>query len=197
MRRDVQLAIITETLRQPVPGGAPANLIRGLSYGDSPEDVTAPWAMEVGMLARRIHTALYGRPDAGDMRSPLEQAEDAKRARDLGGELGALMAGDEALTSAAWYPARHGDLVHVHYEQAGTIPPVGETYLVEAIDDNEGLFKLRLLCSSHTDDDADTGVAAFEADAADDPLYELWFEAGPQRLTVVRDGRVVHDGGAR
>ncbi|WP_190232705.1 hypothetical protein, partial [Streptomyces umbrinus] len=30
----------------------------------------------------------------------------------------------------------------------------------------------------------------------EEPLYEAWFEAGPQRLTIVRDGRVVHDGAA-
>jgi hypothetical protein len=195
MRRDVQLGIITEALSKPVPGVSPANLTIGQFCADSPEDVTISWVMEVGMLARRIQAALLAAQDAGQG-SPLAQAEDAKRARDLGGELGALMAGERALTSAAWYPARHGDIVHVHYEQAGTIPPVGETYLVEAIED-QGLFKLRLLCHSHTDDDADTGLAAFEADATDDPLYELWFEAGPQRLTIVRDGRTVHDGGAR
>lgn len=195
MRRDADLAIITEALRKPFPGSHAADIIYGRAVVDSPEDSPAPWAMEVGMLARRIHTALYGSPGAGDMRSPLEQAEDAKRARDLGGELGALTAAEQALTSAPWYPARHGDIVHIHYEQAGTVNPAGETYLVEVIE-GQGLFKLRLLCDSHADPDVG-GAGAFEAEAADDPLYELWFEAGPRLLTVVRDGRVVHDGGAR
>lgn len=195
MRRDVQLEIITRALQDLIPRATPAFLsVEVTETLPRTGERKNTWSGSVDAVAERVFTALYGRPSATTAAaSPLAQAEDAKRARDLGGEIGALMAGERALTSAAWYPARHGDIVHVHYEQAGTNPPVGETYLVEAIDG--GLFTLRLLCHSHPgDDDSDEG--AFAVEAADDPLYELWFEAGPQRLTIVRDGRVVHDGSA-
>jgi hypothetical protein len=194
--REVELGIITETLRQPVSYATPADIIYGQFYGDSPEDVSTPWGMEVSMLARRIHTALYGRPSATpDTRSPLAQAEDAKRARDLGGEIGALMAGDQALTSAPWYPARPGDLVHIHYEAAGQMAVFGETYIIG--DAGDGLMGMQLLAHTLPEGDEEDMAGSLTVEAADDPLYELWFEAGPQRLTIVRDGRVVHDGSRR
>ena len=47
------------------------------------------------------------------------------------------------------------------------------------------------------EDDVKGMTGCYEAEACDDPLYTPWFEAGPQRLTIIRDGRVVHNGGAR
>lgn len=134
--------------------------------------------------------------------SPLAQAEDAKRARDLAGEVGALMAADQELTSAPWHPVRPGDLVHVAYEQVGEMQAFGETYIVrEAIDESlrplNGLLSMEPLADTLPNSVEAEGMTGCFAVVADDPLYEAWFEAGPHRLTIVRDGRVVHGGGAR
>ncbi|MFF0598090.1 hypothetical protein [Streptomyces antibioticus] len=127
-------------------------------------------------------------------RSPLAQAEDAKRARDLAGEIGALMAGGTALESAPWYPARPGDLVHVHYEQAGEQPPFGETYIVG--DAGNGWLSVQLLAHTLPDTTpyAADMVGCFAAEETTHPVHEMWFEAGPHLLTIVRDGQVVHAG---
>jgi len=129
-------------------------------------------------------------------RSPLAQAEDAKRRRDLGGELEALGRGMRALTEAPWYPARPGDLVHIHYPAGGEMPAFGETYIVSG--EAGGLMGLELLAHTLPDTvenaDALTGDLTVEDDP--DPLVEIWMEAGPHALTIVRDGLVVHAGGA-
>ncbi|MDX2681073.1 hypothetical protein [Streptomyces soliscabiei] len=132
--------------------------------------------------------------------SPLAQAEDAKRRRDLGGELGALMQAGAALESAPWYPCRPGDLVHVHHPAVGDVPLVpawGETYIVG--DAGDGLMSLQLLAHTlpDTTPHADGMTGCYAAEGADEPIYEMWFEAGPHLLTIVRDGRPVHVGGAR
>jgi hypothetical protein len=94
---------------------------------------------------------------------------------------------------------RPGDLVHVAFETAGEHPAFGETYIVGEA--GEGLLGMQLL--AHTQPDTLSPAQAegmagwFAVDAAEDPLYEAWFEAGPHRLTIVRDGRAVHSGGAR
>ncbi|WP_329545540.1 hypothetical protein OG548_14275 [Streptomyces sp. NBC_01356] len=138
----------------------------------------------------------YSRPSTTTAAaSPRTQAEDAKRARNLFGEIGALLVGDEELTSAPWHPLRAGDLVHIHYEQAGDMAPFGETYIVADVSD--GLFSMQLLAHTYSGPGADGMVGCFAVESADDPLYEAWFEAGPQRLTIVRDGYPVHAGGAR
>jgi hypothetical protein len=199
MRRTEALKIISRVLRQPTPECVPADLIQGAAaayFDPQAPERPKPWAMETGMLAMRIAAQL---PLTDDVQlSPLARAEDAKHRRDLIGELGALTAGHDQLTSALWYPARPGDLVHVHYEQAGDAAAFGETYLV-AGGGSGGLLSLRLL--AHTcplaEDEARGFVGCFETETADCPLYELWFEAGPHRLTIVRDGQVVHPGGAR
>lgn len=196
MRRSVELQIITETIERLVPGAAPANMtvyvIEQLADGGQHE-----WSGRPDGLALKIVTALYGRPDTEPQLSPLAQAEDAKRRRDIDGEIGALMQGGIDLASAPWHPARLGDLVHIAYEQAGDFPAFGETYIVG--DAGDGLLSLQLL--AHTcplmDDELQGSVGCFAVEASDEPLYEAWFEAGPHRLTIVRDGRPVHIGGAR
>ena len=197
-----RLQAITETLRTPVEGVTPAYLINGapLSYFEPGADPSArprPWSMETGMLARRIYTALYGRPRAEEPRSPLAQAEDAKRARDLPGELGALMSAGAALESAPWYPCRPGDVVLLAYPAAGDFPAHGETYVVD--DAGDGLMSLKLVSHSSplATDEQEGYVGCYETAAADCPVNEMWFEAGPHLLTIVRDGRPVHIGGAR
>lgn len=198
MSRDPRLTIITETLRKPVPDVAPADLISGsnvsrfdpaVNVGEAP----APWAIQVDVLARRIYTALYGRPDIGEQASPLARAEDAKRRRDLVGEVGALMSGHAQLTSADWYPARTGDLIHVHYEAGGISDAFGETYLITA--GAHGFLSMQLLAHTLPETEDTAGlVGCFAVEDGPDPLSELWMEAGPHRLTIVRDGQVVHDG---
>lgn len=208
-RTDPRLQIITEAIECLIPGSTPAFLSVQLTE-------TFPLARRAGKntwtgtpagVAERIFTALYGRPREEAVASPLAQADDAKRARDLGTEIDVLTTAHNRLTSAPWYPVRPDDLVHVHYEHesAGPIPAFGETYIVgsarEPGDTAPGLLSMVLLAhtlpDSTPEDDVKGWTGVYEAEAHDDPIYDLWFEAGPQRLTIVRDGRVVHDGGAK
>jgi hypothetical protein len=201
MRRDPRLEIITHAIEGLIPGATPANMTVRV-FEDLPNGLNI-WDGRPDGLAEKVFTALYGRPKDVDDRRPLAQAEDAKRARDIVGEVGALMSAGAALESAPWYPTRPGDLVHVHYEASGRLPAHGEMYIVGAADDSDstpaGLMSLQLL--AHTlpaaIDPAEVGGGCYAVEAVDCPIYELWFEAGPQRLTIVRDGRVVHDGGRR
>lgn len=198
MRRTEALKIITRVLKQPVDDVPAADLIygRALAHIEDPSpQAPAPWAMEVDVLALRIVAQLPLTAD--EQLSPLAQAEDAKRARDLVGEVGILMSAGADLESAPWYPARPGDLVHVHYEQAGDMAPFGETYIVAA--GQHGFLSMRLLAHTLPEDTEflDGMVGCFAVEDDPDPLSGLWFEAGPHRLTIVRDGRPVHAGGAR
>lgn len=134
-------------------------------------------------------------PGAAAPSSPLARADAAKRRRDIVGEVGALMDGHAALTSAPWYPARPGDLVHVHYEGTPNSPAWGETYLVARGADR--LLTLQPLACSLPADSIDPegwGVGCYAVTDDPDPLAEMWMEAGPDRLTIVRKGQVVHHG---
>ncbi|MFE7966945.1 hypothetical protein ACFU0X_28525 [Streptomyces cellulosae] len=198
MRRTEALKIITRVLRQPVPDVPVADLIAGhpvAAFDPAATDRPKPWGMQVDVLALKIAAEL---PLAEDSeQSPLARAEDAKRRRDLGAELDILMGAGAALTSAPWYPSRPGDLVHVHYEAGGLSDAFGETYRITAGAD--GFLSMQLLCHTLPDDTehADGMVGCFAVDDDPDPLSDLWFEAGPHRLTIIRDGRPVHIGGAR
>ncbi|MGW4030779.1 hypothetical protein ACWEFL_15910 [Streptomyces sp. NPDC004838] len=209
--RSAELAVITEALQKMGPH-TPAARIWGRAPGAAHDQGAEGnvWAGDAHDVALHICTRLYGRPDTAPADSPLAQAEDAQRRRsapryparagDIVGEPTALTAEERALASAPWYPARPGDIVHVAYEQAGSIMPAfGETYAIEAPDglaDSSPLLSVQLLAHSYSGpaDEAMTGY--FTAAASDHPLYELWHEAGPQRLTIVRDGLVVHNGPA-
>lgn len=198
MRRTEAMKIITRVLRQPVENVTPADLIYGYATDFFAPDATErpkPWGMQVDMLAARIADRLPLAYYAESL-SPLAQAEEAKRARDIVAEVGILMSAGADLESAPWYPVRPGDLVHVHYEAAGEMGAFGETYIVGPEDG--GLMGMRLLAHTlpEATPHADGMVGCFAVDAADCPIYELWFEAGPHRLTIVRDGRPVHVGGA-
>jgi hypothetical protein len=110
--------------------------------------------------------------------SPLAAAEDAKRRRDIGGEIGALMSGDDALARQPWAPLRPGDVVLCYLPGAVAY---GQTFV--AVDDEtdiDGHAMMREV--SRTDEYASPGLTGF---------YELWFEAGPHALTVIRAGGVV------
>jgi hypothetical protein len=196
MRRSAELQIITEALQKMGPH-APATRIWGRAPGAN-SDMAAEgnvWAGEPHDVALHIVTRLYGR-QKGEPLSPLAQAEDAKRARDLIGEVGILMSAGADLESAPWYPARPGDLVHVHYEAGGSSDAFGETYIIAASE--HGFLSMQLLAHTLPEAEDNAGmVGCFAVEDDPDPLMELWFEAGPHRLTIVRDGRPVHIGGAR
>lgn len=200
---DPSLEIIREAIERLIPGATPAYLGLQLTEKHPARVAVNTWTGTPAAAAERIHTALFGRPRTeAQQLSPLAQAEDAKRRRDLGGELGALTSAHDRLTSAPWYPVRPGDLVHVHYEAglAGVPAAFGETYVIGP-SDTPGLLSMVLLAHTLPDttpqDDVEGMTGCFEVEDHDDPIYDLWFEGGPQRLTVVRDGRVVHNGGAR
>lgn len=201
MRRDQRLKIITEAIERLIPGAIPAYLSVRVTdtlpgaMGHDGESHSHTWTGSPAGLAERLFIAVYGSLGAQDPRSPLAQAEDAKRARDLGGEIGALMAADQELTSSPWYPVRPGDLVHVAYEDTPTLPAFGETYIVG--DAGGGLMNMELISHTCRLDEPEGMTGHCSVDAADDPIYELWFEAGPHRLTIVRDGQAVHDGAVR
>ncbi|MEU2992556.1 hypothetical protein ABZ772_19710 [Streptomyces griseoincarnatus] len=198
MRRTEALKIITRVLRQPVDTVPTADLISGhplAAFDPDATDRPKPWAMQVDVLALKIAKQL---PLADDSeQSPLARAEDAKRRRDLGGELAALQQGHTDLTTAPWYPSQPGDLVHVHYEPVGGMAAFGETYRITA--GAHGFLSMQLLCDTLPEDSEhrDGMVGCFAVNDDPDPLSDLWFEAGPHRLTVIRDGRPVHTGGAR
>ncbi|MEI5522492.1 hypothetical protein WB388_17975 [Streptomyces brasiliscabiei] len=200
LSRTEALKAITRVLKQPVENVPAADLIygRSLAHVENPEQSPSPWGLQVDVLALHIARALPFTTDTETV-SPLAQAEEAKRNRDLVGELDALMSAGQALESAPWYPCRPGDLVHVRYDAVGDVPLIpafGETYVIG--DAGDGLLSMKLLAHSLADgtEHAEGMVGCFAAEAADCPIYELWFEGGPHRLTIVRDGRVVH-GGAR
>ncbi|MDX2539825.1 hypothetical protein PV437_42730 [Streptomyces scabiei] len=201
LSRSEALKAITRVLKEPVENVAAADLIygRALAHVEDPQAAPAPWAMQVDVLALKIAGALPLADDA-EQRSPLAQAEDAKRRRDLVGELDALVSAGRELESAPWYPCRPGDLVHVAHDAVGDVPLIpafGETYIVG--DAGDGLMSMQLLAHTLPEgtEHAEGMVGCFAAEAADCPIYELWFEGGPHRLTIVRDGRVVHGGSAR
>ncbi|MFJ9895272.1 hypothetical protein ACIQPR_18345 [Streptomyces sp. NPDC091280] len=196
MNRSVERQIITEALAKMGPH-VPATRIWGRApsaTGDMGAEGNV-WAGDVHDVAVHIATALYVRLGERPL-SPLAEADEAKRRRDIGAEVGALTAGYARLTSAPWYPARPGDLVLIAYELAGEFPPFGEAYAVEA-GQHKGMLSLRLLHASANGGQPVEGVAGvFAVEDALDPLSEPWMEAGPHRLTIVRDGRPVHIGGA-
>jgi hypothetical protein len=192
MRRDRRLTTIIKAVQGLVPGAYPHRL--SVNIAESlPNGGAHTWSGSPAALAEQIHTALYGRPGAAGERSPLAWAEEAKRNRDLVGELNALTSAGADLESAPWYPCRPGDLVHVHYEATPLLPAFGETYVIGDV--GGGLMSMQLVSHTFEGGDPDEfGIGGCTVEAAECPIYEAWFEAGPHRLTIVRDGRVVHDG---
>lgn len=193
--------LITLAMTELIPGADPDRMtvtvtekLPGTTNPDgSPHENT--WSGTPRGLAEHIATAVWGNAD-GPV-SPLAQAEDAKRARDLIGEVGILMSAGVDLESAPWHPVRPGDLVHVHHEGGGLSDAFGETYIVAA--GQHGFLSMQLLAHTLPEDTEflDGMVGCFAVEDDPDPLMELWFEAGPHLLTIVRDGRPVHIGGAR
>ncbi|WP_329141055.1 hypothetical protein [Streptomyces sp. NBC_00670] len=200
-RRHWSVRTIAETLTALVPGAVQAATTVTVTHttrrvGAPPLEDT--WTGSPVGVAERIAKALYGRGDELPPQSPLQTAEDAKRARDLGGELSALRSGHHTLTSASWYPARPGDLVHIHYEGRTGRAAYGETYIVGPAE--HGMLSMQLLAHTLPEasgDGAEVTGAWYATEESADPLAEVWMEAGPHRLTIVRDGRPVHIGGGQ
>ena len=200
MRRlDPRLSIITKTIENLIPGATPAflNVKVTETFPNAATSSEHTWTGDPAAVAERIFTALYGRPVAAGP-SPLAQSDRAKAHGDIGAMVEALTHADHQLTHAPWYPARPGDLVHIHYEATEHLQAFGETYVVSAAD--HGLMDLRLLAHTCPDQDAtafEGMVGTFAVEASDDPLYTPWFEAGPACIAVIRDGQVVHGAPAR
>jgi len=112
-------------------------------------------------------------PEIAATPSPLALATDAKHSRDLLGEISILTDADKLLNSQWWYPLQNGDVVLMAaYDDLAT------TYLAEP--DEYGDHVLR--CVS----------AVYESSFHEPiPFYDLWFEAGPATLTVIRAGATV------
>lgn len=213
MRRKVELRVITEAIQALIPGAVPASLTVRVTetlpgtVGHDGDAHKHTWSGTPEGLAERILTAWYGRPGATAQTAFLVQGGAAQRARDLGADVGVLMGVFDQLMSAPWYPVRPGDLVHVHYdrERAGQMPTpaFGETYVISDAgkpgDAVGGLLDMQLLAHTLPDtvDGAEGMTGRFAVEAADDPVYQLWFDVGPHLLTIVRDGQVVHGGGAK
>jgi hypothetical protein len=142
-----------------------------------------------------------GAGQAGGEPSPLAVAEDAKRRRDLAGEIGALTRADADLQRQPWAPLQPGDVVLSYLPASADMPAYGTTYL--AVDEDTDLAGNAMLREvSHTRpafDDADPDACPPEDDTVPlpdrfdlVPFYDLWFEHGPGELVVVRGGAVVH-----
>lgn len=195
-RKDSRLTIINEAIRELIPRAVQSNVSVQV-IETLPRQLTGPgtpgcntWSGRPEGLADHIFTRLFGRPDRPLPLSPVVQADDAKRSRDIFSEVSALQSGYDALHRAPWYPAREGDLLHIAYEGVGPkLPAYGETYVVERCPDDTAWLQLRLL--HHTAKQLDF-VGAFAPGVLDDPFTEPWMEAGPHRLTLVRDGAVIH-----
>lgn len=195
-RHNPRLDIITAALNGMLPRSAPAFITVRFTEAlpGTPDDLAHQWQGRVDVVAERVFTALYGRPDHPDTAaaSPRAQAEDAKRQRDLVGEVGVLVAADRQMCDAPWYPARAGDLLHVAYEATERQAAWGETYVVERNPRDHAWLQLALL--HHTPGYEDLAGCFAPGQLMDNPFGEPWFEAGPRRLTIIRNGEVVHSG---
>ena len=198
-RHQAHLDTIRRALDGLIPGAVSANLTVKVTetLHEHPDGVQSfhTWEGPSTAVAERVFTALYGPGQVQEPASPVEQAAAAKSARDLGGEIGALMAGADDLARQAWYPPRPGDLIHLTYKGFGLgITAHGETYAVTQTPEASADFMDMSLLHSSYPDSSFAGCYAVSMDP--DPLMEMWMEAGAHRLTVVRDGVVVHNGPA-
>ena len=203
-RHQVHLDIIRRSLeelgRPHAPAALSVHMVASWPHNDHVDDICHA-RLSIRDLAAHIFTAQFGRPRPAEQpASPVEQAAAAKSARDLDGEIGALMAGADDLAGQSWYPPRPGDLVHLAYDSSyGLTSPHGETYAIthaphaRATHPQDEFMDMSLLYSTYPD----SSFAGCYAVACDpDPLMEMWMKAGAHRLTVVRDGVVVHNGPA-
>ncbi|MEU8893934.1 hypothetical protein [Streptomyces sp. NPDC048442] len=133
---------------------------------------------------------------AEQMRTPpLETAEEAKRSRDLVGEISALNEGHRQLENAPWAPTRSGDRLVVAFEAVGDNPGFTETYEVISSGLEHWPEQTELRLVGHTAPHDQVGFyAGSPALSGGDAIETVWMEAGPDRLTVLREGKVLHQG---
>lgn len=151
-----------------------ASVLRGVFtvVEESPDRANRPPSAQV---RRYLDIELRAEPEPAP--SPLSLATDAKRRRDLLGEIGILQTADADLKAQPWLPLQRGDIVLVDYRS----PELGSTYLADGDDTREGP-ELHLISARHQIGEQDWPVS----------LYELWFEAGPAALTIIRGGQIIH-----
>lgn len=128
-------------------------------------------------------------------KSPLDLSLDAKEQRDVEGEVAALLDAEKALTSASWYPPRAGDVITVHHERSGDHTAMRERYTV--IEPTGGIETPVVFNGVEPDNELTrylTGFYSSDLADVDDPVMNMWIEAGPARLTIERAGETVHDG---
>ncbi|WP_331750808.1 MULTISPECIES: hypothetical protein [unclassified Streptomyces] len=149
------------------------------------------WLRAHGRLATGLTTVSCPCGESGAALSPLGRAGEAKRRRDLVGEVEALVGGHRALTSAPWDPSRPGDRLLVTVEAAGQSPRSTELY--EVVEGGGDGTELRLV--SITPEGAAGGWYAGPPELyGADPVETPWMEAGPDRLTITRNSVIVHQG---
>lgn len=139
-------------------------------------------------------------PGNGSASSPRALAEDAKRRRDIDGEISTLRAADQELRNQPWFPIQAGDVVVWSVDLPGGRH--GETLL--AVEDpdypTQGGAPLKKVSETLHDlgDDADEDQDAELDDEQPvslpgyEDFYDLWFEAGPSSVAVIRQGQLVH-----
>ncbi|MFJ3235705.1 hypothetical protein [Streptomyces sp. NPDC086787] len=99
-----------------------------------------------------------------------------------------------ALTEQAWYPSRVGDRLIITTEATEQDPCWTETYEVSH-DTEHGRL---LLHTDHTAAEQDLEMTGWFVGPpkapGSDPFEAPWTVAGPDRLTIIRCGRVIHQG---
>jgi hypothetical protein len=120
-------------------------------------------------LTGRLRPAKAGEP----ARSPLEEIEDLKAARDLGGELEAISGHWADMEAQPWWPPQVGD-VAIGHPDPGDADPYGETFLAEDFP-RVGL-RFRSVSRTRGEYAPDDGYG----------IEDLWFE-WPQ-VSIVRAG---------
>lgn len=124
---------------------------------------------------------------ADDDLSPRAAAEQAKRHRDLVSEIGILTSADHELRAQPWFPIQPGDVVcwSIDLHDGGRH---GETLV--AIDDpdssTEAGAPLRKVSQTPH------GAARADRELEYEDFYDVWFEAGPTKVAVIRHGQLVH-----
>jgi hypothetical protein len=85
------------------------------------------------------------------------------------------------------------DLAHhltIRYAAGGSVPAGEGTH--EVVEDVDGLLILSLRSHTVLEQFAASAGAYARECLVDDPFFEPWMEAGPAKMTIVRNGTVVH-----
>ena len=174
-------------------GNRPNHRGRGRTVGEQPNPERRRFMHAAATKPAAVQAAAAAGGQDPPHPSPLDAATDAKQRRDLAGEIGALMSADADLTARPWYPIQPGDVILMHMSTGSH----GETYLAvtdpDGFTDPGGNPPLRLISQTRADWHAEEEAAGrdpLDRDPGD--FYSLWFEAGPDLLTVIRAGTVIH-----